>query len=349
MVPELLRLKSLREELFHQRLEISKQNKSPKWKMEELDKVLSHLKERKATDPTGLVNELFHSQNIGDDMKNSILIMMNKIKESFREPEFMSMANITSFWKGKGAKDDIDNERGIFILVILRMIKDRLIHNDIKKVLIMSDSQVGARSEFSIRNHLFVIYSCLNSANQKESPPLDLHMYDLTKCFDGLWLEECCNNLFEAGVIDDKLAMVYEGNYINQVAVRTPGGLTERRNVERIVTQGGVTGPVCCAVQTDKMGKDALSNNEYLYMYKGKVGIPTLAMVDDIAKISVCGTPAVSDNAYINARIEQTKQLFNGSKCHCIHAGNRLGHVTLYVPIIQKWRLLKKTSTLVTS
>ena len=149
-------------------------------------------------------------------------------------------------------------------------------------------------------------------------------MYDLTKCFDGLWLEECCNNLFEAGVIDDKLAMVYEGNYINQVAVRTAGGLTERRNVERIVTQGGVTGPVCCAVQTDKMGIDALSNNEYLNMYIGKVGIPTLAMVDDIAKISVCGTPAVSDNAYINARIEQTKQLFNGSKCHCIHAGKQI-------------------------
>ena len=34
-------------------------------------------------------------------------------------------------------------------------------------------------------------------------------------------------------------------------------------------------------------------------MYKGTVGIPTLAMVDDIAKISVCGTPAVVDNAYM--------------------------------------------------
>ena len=93
--------------------------------------------------------------------------------------------------------------------------------------------------------------------------------------------------------------------------------------VERIVTQGGVTGPVCCAVQTDKLGKDALRNNEYLYMYKGKVGIPTLAMIDDIAKISICGTPAVIDNAYINARIEQNRQLFNGSKCHSIHSGKQ--------------------------
>ena len=43
-----------------------------------------------------------------------------------------------------------------------------------------------------------------------------------------------------------------------------------------------------------------------------------------IAKISVCGTPSVIDNAYINARIEQTKQLFNGSKCHALHAGRKL-------------------------
>ena len=283
IIPELLRLKTLREELFQQRLAYCKQNRSPEWKMEELDKVLRHLKKGKATDPLGLVNEIFMEKNIGDDLKHSILIMMNKIKRDFQDPEFMSLANVTSFWKGKGAKDDIEFERGIFILVILRMIKDRLIHNDIRTVIEMSDSQVGARNDYSIRNHLFLIYSCLNSAVKNESPPIDIHMYDLTKCFDGLWLEECCNNLYEAGVDDDKLAMVYEGNCVNQVAVRTPGGLSKRKIVKRIVTQGGVTGPVYCAVQTDKIGKDAMADNKYLYMYKGKVGIPTLAMVDDIA------------------------------------------------------------------
>ena len=66
---------------------------------------------------------------------------------------------------------------------------------------------------------------------------------------------------------------------------------------------------VCCAVQTDKMGKDALKNNEHLYLYKGKVGIPTLAMIDDIAKISECGTPSVMDNAYVNARITRSCSL----------------------------------------
>ena len=47
-------------------------------------------------------------------------------------------------------------------------------------------------------------------------------------------------------------------------------------------------------------------------------------MIDDLAKVSVCGTPAVMDNAYVNAKIEHSKQLFNGSKCHSIHAGKRI-------------------------
>ena len=56
-------------------------------------------------------------------------------------------------------------------------------------------------------------------------------------------------------------------------------------------------------------------------MYKGLVGIPTLAMVDDLAKISECGVESTKDNAYINARIEQDKLKFNSSKCHQMHVG----------------------------
>ena len=209
----------------------------------------------------------------------------------------------------------------MLVLAVLRMIKDKLIYNDVSKVLVMSDSQVGARTEYSIRNHLFVIYSAINSAMKKESPPIDIHMYDLWKCFDGLWLEECCNDLFEAGVHDDKLAMIYEGNRINKMAINTPLGLTERIIVERVVTQGGVTGPVCCATQTDCIGKDSLKRKENLYMYKGCVGIPALAMIDDIAKISLCGIESVKDNAYINSKFELKKMLLNGSKCHSLHSG----------------------------
>ena len=127
--------------------------------MDQLEAVLSNLKNGKATDPIGLVNELFMLKNIGTDLKESLLMLLNKIKDQFKEPEFMQLANITSLWKRKGPKSDIENERGIFILTVLRMIKDRMIYTDTRDVVEMSDSQVGGRLEYSIRNHLFVVYS----------------------------------------------------------------------------------------------------------------------------------------------------------------------------------------------
>ena len=48
--------------------------------MKNLDTVMRKLKNGKCRDPEGLVNELFKSENIGTDLKESILILMNKIK-----------------------------------------------------------------------------------------------------------------------------------------------------------------------------------------------------------------------------------------------------------------------------
>ena len=81
IIPELEHHKILREQLFYERLALSKSNKSPPWTMEQLDNVLKKLKKGKATDPAGLVNELFAYENIGDDLKKSLLMLLNKIKD----------------------------------------------------------------------------------------------------------------------------------------------------------------------------------------------------------------------------------------------------------------------------
>ena len=74
---------------------------------------------------------------------------------------------------------------------------------------------------------------------------------DYKQCFDSLWLEECINDLFEAGITDEKLALIYKLISVNQVAVKTPFGLTESRRVEKIVLQGDVLGPLECSVTVD--------------------------------------------------------------------------------------------------
>ena len=124
----------------------------------------------------------------------------------------------------------------------------------------MSDSNVGGRKGRSIRNHLWVLHSVIHHAIAKKEA-VDLRFYDLYKCFDTLALKECCNDLFEAGIIDDRLKLIYEGSKKNNVLINTPIGQTNRTIIEEIVTQGGPLGPIQCSVHIDKIGKEALERN----------------------------------------------------------------------------------------
>ena len=48
---------------------------------------------------------------------------------------------------------------------------------------------------------------------KKKANPIDIEVLDFKLCFDSLWLEECMNDLFEAGIDDDNLALIYEANF----------------------------------------------------------------------------------------------------------------------------------------
>ena len=78
--------------------------------MEDVEKVLSKLKSGKSRDPNGLINELFHKSSIGSDLKQSLLLLVNKIKENLEFPEFSLLGNIFSIYKGKGDRKSLDNE-----------------------------------------------------------------------------------------------------------------------------------------------------------------------------------------------------------------------------------------------
>ena len=136
-----------------------------------------------------------------------------------------------------------------------------------------------------------------------------------------MWLKECINDLYNAGVTDDSLALIFEANKKNQVAVKTPVGLTHREMVEEIVLQGEVFGPLQCSVQVDTFGKECLAQSKHLYSYRNCVGIPPLAMIDDLLAVSECGVETVKTNAYLNAKTNVKKHQFGGKKCHKLHVG----------------------------
>ena len=196
----------------------------------------------------------------------------------------------------------------------------------------MSDSNIGARKDKNIRNHLFIIYGIINSTLRGEGPSLHLNIYDLVKAFDKLWLDDAFNELYDTvdeEYKDEKLALLYKSNEDNLVAVKTPVGLTKRVNVKKIVQQGGTFGPIVCSNTIDSIGKECERRKEMNFKYKSQVSILPLAMVDDLMSVSKCGLSSVIMSSYINTKIEMKNLLFHKSnkekksKCHYMHIGQK--------------------------
>ena len=124
-----------------------------------------------------------------------------------RFSSFLTLADITSIYKNKGDKKDLKNDRGIFGLVKIRIIFDKLLYRDIYPVIdsFMSDSNIGARGDRNVRDHLFVVNGIINDVVNGEAEPTDLQIYDLSQCFDSMWLKETINDVYEANIKDDKI------------------------------------------------------------------------------------------------------------------------------------------------
>ena len=93
------------------------------------------------------------------------------------------------------------------------------------------------------------------------------------------------NDIFDAvseNQRNDKLALLYQMNTENKVAVNTAVGQTERVTVNKVVTQGGTWGPMMCSCHIDTLGQMCQNSGENLYMYKKLVNVLPLAMVDDL-------------------------------------------------------------------
>ena len=121
--------------LFNLRKKVCKTRKSEPWNMKNLDDAIKSLKKDKARDPNGWINELFKEGVAGNNLKVSMLRLFNKIKNENHLPDFMRKANITTIYKGKGEKSNLENERGIFIVSIFRSLVMKLIYQDIYNVI----------------------------------------------------------------------------------------------------------------------------------------------------------------------------------------------------------------------
>ena len=124
------------------------------------------------------------------------------------------------------------------------------------------------------------------------------------------------------GVRDDKLALLYNINSHVKVAVKTPVGITDRKSIYNVITQGDVFAPILCSNLVDTFGRECLMEEKYIYSYKGLVDIPPLGMVDDLVCVSSCGHRTAMMNGFLNYKTSSKKLLFGVNKCKKLHVGH---------------------------
>ena len=135
----------LKMQLWERRFELLKLKKSQDWSISDVDKVLKRMKNNKSRDPHGFINEIFKPGVGGSNLRLGILHLANGVKDNFHFPGYMQWANITTIFKNSGSRLSLDNDRGIFVLSVLKKIIDLLIYNDKYDAIDsnMSDSNIG--------------------------------------------------------------------------------------------------------------------------------------------------------------------------------------------------------------
>ena len=158
----------------------------------------------------------------------------------------------------------------------------------------MSDINVGSRKKKSCLNHIFVINGIIHETlSSKTNKPVTLQIYDYKQMFDAMSLEEAVSDLFDSGIKDDTLSLIYEANSNIKVKVKTPYGLSAETKFDKLVLQGDTWGPIMASNQVDSFGKQLIAEEpEYIYKYKGYIPIGVLGMVDDLAGVSESGMKA---------------------------------------------------------
>ena len=296
----------------------AKQTKTSPFLMKDLEIVLNSLKTQKARGPEGLSRTIFKNSVIGTNLKESILIMFNKLKCAGQIPIFMRMATVTTIPK-KGSKLKLENERGIFLVNTVRSILMRLLFNLKYPVFEsnMSDSNVGGRKKKSGINHIWVVNNVIHDhMSSVKRIPVVIQKFDYKQMFDGMDSREACGDIFEYGIQDDHLQLIHEANKEVVICVKTPHGQSDQYQLTGRTMQGDTWAPAMASAQVDRFGKEMMVEEpSYMYKFKGQVPIPLLGQVDDLLGISEAGYKSEQLNAFVNVKTSDKDLQFSSDKC----------------------------------
>ena len=259
------------------RNQLAKDNEIKEITNEEVDKAIKELNNKKVADKHGWKNEML--KNCGNNMKESVKKALNEIGKGKIVEEWKEV-QIQSIYKNKGKKDEMKNQRGIFITsnmskLFEKVIKERNREKLEKKI---TRFQNGAMKGRGARDNLMILQAIMDY-NRQIGNNVYILITDAEKSFDKLWLEDCCNSLYEIGMEVNEIQVIEELNTNIKAKIDTPYGMTEEIKIREAVKQGSVTGPILCIAETDQVNR---INERTVSTIGPNIVIESLIFVDDI-------------------------------------------------------------------
>ena len=170
----------------------------------------------------------------------------------------------------------------------------------------------------------------------KRKSPVVLQIYNYKQMFDAIDLQQALSDIYDVGVNDDNLSLLYQGNKDVRMAVNTPSGLSERQSIENVVLQGDTFGSILASVQVDSIGKE-VEESGYGYHYKDELPVSLLGLVDDMIGVSDAGFKAQQLNALLNVKTAEKRLQFGVSKCKSMLVSkNRDAVINIHLTV-DKW------------
>ena len=213
----------------------------------------SKLKKRKAPDMEGWTYEMVI--NAGDDLDNSIIMMINTLWERYEVPKEWNKMTIQPIDKTSGWLQ-MTEKRGLFLTNIVSKCVEKILFTRREDTMIekLSPYQNGGLKGRSIQDNLFLVNHIIYHY-KKSKNDLYLLFADIQKCFDNLWLRDSIIELTRCGTPIQEAMYLYKMNKEVLATVRTPVGETEEVKLEEIVRQGTVGGNKLCIVSTDRINR----------------------------------------------------------------------------------------------
>ena len=279
-------------------MECIKRNE-PDFAFEEVEKVFKSFKYGKSCGPDFQPPDIL--KKAGRDLISAATRVFNNIKNTLKTPKEWVDMIIKTLFKNKGSRKRLKYHRGIFLTCVLSKALEKLLLLRTEQFTAenIDSLQCGSTKNKSPRDCIFIMNGVVDHAlylNQS----LFMTSYDYATCFDSLWLQDSLLSLWDTGIQNRALSLIYELNKSASIQVNTPFGFTQPFSAPMIVKQGTVFGSkLCCASTAEVVKEDVIGGASV-----GTMSFVSSLYVDDCNRV----------NTDINDTINSHEKFINFSK-----------------------------------